>query len=95
MIDKKSDNWHRLPLWLKCWFSFNVFSLSRPRRDVARRIIVTSHASGFVFCALGFVSEAALFGGLLMLASAYLFQFIAWQADRLDIWYAAETEATS
>jgi len=92
VIDKKSDNWHQLPIWLKCWFSFNFFSLARPRRDVARRIIVTSHASGFVFCALGFVSDAALWGGLLMLSTAYLFHLLAWQADKLDIWYEAEVQ---
>lgn len=24
MIDKKSDNWQDLPLWLKAWFVFNL-----------------------------------------------------------------------
>ena len=62
-MGKDSGNWHRLPLWLKCWFFFNFLSM-RTNRSVATRIQV--------LCALGFVSEPALAGGLMMLANAYL-----------------------
>ena len=51
------------------------------------RIQVVSHVFGFIFCLLGFVSEAALAGGLLMLANAYLFLLLTWQGDKYGIWY--------
>jgi len=86
MIDKSSDNWQRLPFWLKCWFAFNFLDF-RPARNVAKRIEIISHVTGFLFCLLGFVSEAALVGGLIMLATAYLFYLLAWQGDKYGIWY--------
>lgn len=86
VIDKQSHNWKHLPFWLKCCFSLN-FLVVQPARRAARRIEITSHASGFLFCLLGFRSEAALAGGLLMLATAYLFHLLIWQGDKLGIWY--------
>jgi transcriptional regulator with XRE-family HTH domain len=86
MIDKKSSNWQQLPLWLKCWFVLNFLDL-RPARSVATRIELLSHVTGFVFCLMGFFSEAALAGGLIMLATAYLFHLLRWQGDRYGIWY--------
>jgi transcriptional regulator with XRE-family HTH domain len=88
VIDKHSDNWKRLPLWLKCCFTLN-FLVTQPDRNTARRIVIASHVSGFLFCLLGLVSEAALVGGLIMLLNAYLFQLLTWQGDRLGIWYDA------
>ncbi|MGH8108065.1 MAG: helix-turn-helix domain-containing protein [Arenimonas sp.] len=88
MVDKKSNNWQNLPLWLKCWFFLNFLDF-RPTRKVARRSEVISHVSGFMFCALGFVSGAALAGGLIMLATAYLFGLLVWQGDKYGIWYEA------
>lgn len=92
-MDKNSEGWRNLPLWLKCWFLFNFLSF-RMTRDVVRRIVALSHASGFVFCALGFVSEAALAGGLIMFANAYLFSLLTWQGDKYGIWYDIK-EATN
>ncbi len=88
MPDKNSDHWHTHPFWLKWWFILNFLDV-RPRREVAKRIEVLSHFSGFLFCSLGFVSEAALAGGLIMLATAYLFYLLTWQGDKYGIWYAA------
>ena len=85
-MDKKSDNWRSLPFWLKGWFLFNFLDF-RITRDSAKRIELVSHVTGFVFCLLGFVSEAALAGGLIMLSNAYLFHLLAWQGDRYGIWY--------
>lgn len=86
VVDKHSDNWKQLPLWLKCCFSLN-FLITQPERKTARRVAVASHASGFLFCLLGLVDEAALVGGLLMLGNAYLFELLTSQGDRLGIWY--------
>lgn len=86
MIDKSSDNWQNLPIWLKCWFLINFLDY-RPARSVAKRIEIISHITGFIFCLLGFVSEAALAGGLIMLSTAYLFYLLTWQGDRYGIWY--------
>jgi len=86
MIDKNTDNWLSLPFWLKCWFFLNFLNF-RPTRNSAKRVEVLSHFSGFVFCALGVVSEAALVGGLCMLSTAYLFYFLVWQGDKYGIWY--------
>ncbi len=88
VIDKGSNDWQSLPLWLKVWFFFNFLSL-RPTRSSATRIEVVSHASGFLFCALGLLSEAALVGGLIMLANAYLFHLLTRQGDKHGIWYEA------
>lgn len=85
-IDKSSDNWKRLPLFVKLWFLINFLQV-RPQRNTAIRVEVISHISGFLFCGLGLVSEAALVGGLIMLATAYLFLLLRWQGDRYGIWY--------
>ena len=89
MIDKKSDSWKKLPFLLKCWFVYNFFS-TRPTRTSAIRIEVIAHISGFIFCCLGFMSEAALAGGLIMLSTAYLFHLLKWQGDKYGIWYDSE-----
>lgn len=86
MIDKNTDNWRDLPLWLKCWFFLNFLQI-RPTRQSATRIELLAHSSGFVFCCLGLISEAALVGGLIMLASGYLFNLLKWQGDKYSIWY--------
>ena len=86
MIDTNSDNWKHLPFLLKCWFVFN-FLKTRPTRTSASRIEIISHIGGFIFCCVGFVSEAALAGGLILLANAYLFHLLKWQGDKYGIWY--------
>ena len=86
MIDKKSDNWKNLPLLLRLWFIFN-FLQTRPSRRSATRIETIGHISGFSFCCLGIISEAALTGGVLMLATAYLYHWLKWQGDKYGIWY--------
>ncbi|NHZ66735.1 helix-turn-helix domain-containing protein [Massilia genomosp. 1] len=86
VIDKHAHNWQALPLWLRCWFGFSFLHI-HPTRRVAKRIETMSHATGFLFCLLGFVSEAALAGGLIMLATAYLFYLFSWQGDRYGIWF--------
>jgi transcriptional regulator with XRE-family HTH domain len=86
MLDKNSENWQKLPLLLKCWFIFN-FLQTRPTKSSTRRIEITTHISGFIFCCLGLVNEAALTGGLMMLSIAYLFHFLKWQGDKYGIWY--------
>ena len=85
-MDKSSTGWQNLPFWLKCWFFLNFLSV-RTTRVVAKRILVISHIFGFLFCAFGFVSEAALAGGLILLANAYLFALLLWQGDKYGIWY--------
>ena len=91
-MDKSSTEWKSLPFWLKCWFFLNFLSV-RPTRNVARRIHVLAHLFGFFFCALGFVSEAALAGGLILLANAYLFALLTWQGDKYGIWYDSREKA--
>ncbi|WP_281559978.1 helix-turn-helix transcriptional regulator [Thalassomonas sp. RHCl1] len=89
VINKNSEHWKNLPLWLKVWFAFNFLQF-RSRRETAVRIEVISHVSGFVFCCLGLVSEAALVGGLMMLTTGYLFHLLKWQGDKYSIWFEAE-----
>lgn len=88
-MDKTTAAWQDLPLWLKCWFFLNFLSV-RTRRAVARRVLIASHLFGFIFCAFGFVNEAALAGGLILLANAYLFSLLMWQGDKYGIWYDAQ-----
>jgi transcriptional regulator with XRE-family HTH domain len=92
-MDKDTAGWQNLPFWLKCWFFLNFLSV-RTRRVVAQRIKILSHLFGFLFCAFGFVSEAALAGGLILLANAYLFALLMWQGDRYGIWYDSHDVAT-
>ena len=93
-MDKNSAGWQDLPFWLKCWFFLNFLSV-RTRRSVAKRILVLSHLFGFVFCAGGFVNEASLAGGLILLANAYLFSLLIWQGDQYGIWYDEQGAVTS
>jgi transcriptional regulator with XRE-family HTH domain len=86
VIDKRTDNWQRLSPWLKIWFAYNFLGL-KFSRESAKRIAVLSHAVGFLFCVLGFYNEAALAGGLIMLANAYVFGLLKWQGDKYGIWY--------
>lgn len=93
-VDKTSENWKALPFILKCWFWLNFLN-ARPTRSSATRVELIGHCSGFVFCCLGFVSEAALAGGLIMLAMAYLYHGLKIQGDRYGIWYDLEPEQGS
>ncbi|CCQ11564.1 hypothetical protein PALB_24650 [Pseudoalteromonas luteoviolacea B = ATCC 29581] len=79
-------NWSQLPMFLKLWFGFHYLQF-HPSRKVATRAEWLSHISGFVFCFLGLVNEAALVGGLMMLSSAYLFTALKWQGDKYAIWF--------
>lgn len=88
-MNAKSGGWKELPLWLKAWFSFNFLS-TRMTRAAVIRVQAFSHVTGFVFCVLGFMSEAALAGGLIMLANAYLFMLLTRQGDQYGIWYVRD-----
>ena len=92
-MDKSTAGWQNLPFWLKCWFFLNFLSI-RTTRGVAVRIQVISHLFGFVFCLLGFASEAALAGGLILLLNGYLFALLTWQGDKYGIWYDPQEPAT-
>jgi len=87
-LDKNSDNWKSLSPLLKLWFAFNFLQL-RPVRSSATRVETLSHCFGFLFCCMGFISEAALAGSVLLLATAYLLRFLLWQGDRYGLWYEA------
>ncbi|TDM06274.1 MAG: transcriptional regulator [Ideonella sp. MAG2] len=89
IMDKHSDRWQQLPLGLKWLFALNFFSL-RPSRKSARNVELISHLFGFVFCCLGFISEPALVGGVILLANAYLFRLHLWVGDRYGAWYDPE-----
>ena len=86
VMDKRSENWKNLPLLLKIWFIFNFLQM-RPMRETAKRMEIYGHSLGFFFCCLGLIDEAALVGGLLMLATGYLFTSLKWQGDKYQIWY--------
>ncbi len=86
MADKNSTQWQSLPIWLKWWFFMNYLSF-KPSKSATSRTIYLSHFSGFLSCAFGFVSEAALAGGLIMFGLAYFFTFLAWQGDKYGVWY--------
>lgn len=86
MIDKNSENWKSLPLLLRIWFAFNFLQL-RPMRRVASRSEMICHITGFLFCCLGLMSEPALVGGLIMLATGYFLHFLKWQGDKYQIWF--------
>jgi transcriptional regulator with XRE-family HTH domain len=87
MVDKSSENWSKLSIWVKLWFMTNFLDNKPIQRSVARRVMLASHISGFLACLGGLFSEAALVGGLIMLANAYLFQLLTWQGDKYGIWY--------
>lgn len=89
VMDKKSANWKSLPLILKFWFVFN-FLQTRPSRRSVIRVEMIGHISGFAFCCLGLINEAALVGGLLMLSSAYFYHWLKYQGDQYGIWYEPE-----
>ena len=86
MLDKKSTGWRALPIFLKLWFLFN-FVFKKTKRATVNRLNGISQFFGFCFCVLGLFSEAALVGGLFMLLTSYLYQFLVWQGDKYSIWY--------
>lgn len=86
VIDRTSDNWKQLPLFLKVWFAFNLLQL-KPQRNTTRRVQIMAHSFGFIFACFGLVNEAALVGGLMMLATGYLFNLLLWQGDYHGIWF--------
>ena len=86
MIDKTSPNWQQLPPLLKFWFIINYLH-TRPTRKLAVRIELICHITGFLFCCMGVISEPALVGGLIMLATAYFLYFLKWQGDKYGIWF--------
>ncbi|MFC0167289.1 helix-turn-helix domain-containing protein [Pseudoduganella danionis] len=86
VMDKHSENWKKLPLWLKCMFSLNFLDI-HIARATSRRITIISHISGFLFCLLGLINQASLVGGLIMLVNAYLFTYLTWLGDQNGIWY--------
>ncbi len=86
MIDKNTDKWKTLSPWVKWWFFFNYGSF-RPIRKPLIHVVIISHVSGFLFCMLGLVNQAALIGGLFMLSYAYFFTLLAWQGDKYGVWY--------
>ena len=90
-MDKSSENWKNLPLVLKVWFVFNFLQM-RPTRKSAKRIEIYGHSFGFFFACLGLFNEAALAGGLLMLATGYLFTLLTWQGDKYQIWYESDSD---
>ncbi|WP_105199068.1 MULTISPECIES: helix-turn-helix domain-containing protein [unclassified Pseudoalteromonas] len=92
MIDKSSDNWKNLPLFLKLWFVFH-FLQPRPTRSSAQNVERLCHLCGYLFCLMGIVNEAALVGGLLMLSTGYLFTLLKYQGDKYQIWYERSDKA--
>ena len=86
MIDRSTNEWKKLPIFLKIWFWLNFLQV-RPERKTAKRAEIVSHIAGFIFCFLGLKNEAALTGGLIMLAMAYLYSILKWQGDRYGIWH--------
>lgn len=86
MVDKNSDIWRNLPLWLKWWFFFNYLSF-RPSRKSTLRGMIFCHVFGFLLCVWALVDQKALLGGLSMLLVAYLFHLLAWQGDKYGVWY--------
>ncbi|MGI9272389.1 MAG: helix-turn-helix domain-containing protein [Woeseiaceae bacterium] len=85
-MNEGSNDWRELPFWLRCWFYLNFLN-TRTTRHVVKRIVIVSHVFGFAFCVLGIINPAALAGGLIMLANAYLFSLLLWQGDKYGIWY--------
>ncbi|XQF91762.1 hypothetical protein ACOBV8_20115 (plasmid) [Pseudoalteromonas espejiana] len=71
---------------MKIWFIFNFLQM-RPTRQTAKKMESYCHPLGFLFCCIGLMDEAALVGGLLMLATGYLFTLLKWQGDKYQIWY--------
>ncbi|MBE1300222.1 MAG: helix-turn-helix domain-containing protein [Alteromonadaceae bacterium] len=85
VIDKRSENWQNLPVWLKAWFVFNTLKLQPERRLVARMEKLL-HGFGFSFCVAGLFSEPGLVGGIVLLANGYFMSLIKYQGDKYAIW---------
>jgi len=86
MIDKSTNEWQKLPFFIKIWFWLNYIHVRTQRKSIKRAEII-SHIAGFIFCCVGLVNEAALNGGIIMLAIAYFYSMLKWQGDKYGIWY--------
>ncbi len=85
-MDKNSDVWKNLPLWLKWWFFINYLTF-KPTRKSAERGMIFCHLFGFALSAFAWVDPKALPGGLALLLTAYFFHVLAWQGDKYGVWY--------
>lgn len=92
VADKSSSSWQALPLWIKTWFVLGTLKL-QPSRKLMVRIERWLHLSGYLFCVFGFVNEAALAGGVLMLTHAYICTLLKWQGDKYTVWPAPPSSA--
>ncbi|SHI15984.1 helix-turn-helix domain-containing protein [Ferrimonas marina] len=88
-IDSGSENWKKLPFFVRAWFTFNYLA-AKPNRAATQRVIMLSHLFGFLFVVLGWVNETALFGGIVLLSNAYFFELLKWQGDKYGIWFDPE-----
>ena len=87
IMNRSSENWQSLPLWLKGWFLLNLVFGARTRRATINRVLWVCHAAGFLLCVCGWFSEPALAGGILMLLNAHTMALVRWQGDRYGIWF--------
>lgn len=86
VMDKSSDNWQTLPVFLKIWFELNILQTKPTRRATARGELML-HIGGFVACCLALISDVVLLPELMLLACGYLMHFVIWQGDKYSIWY--------
>ncbi|MDO3384564.1 helix-turn-helix transcriptional regulator [Gilvimarinus sp. SDUM040013] len=92
MVDKQSDQWQQVPLWVKVWFAFN-FLTWRPTRRSAKNVEYACHIAGFIFCLGGLVSHVSLVGGLWLLAVAHFTSLLLRQGDYYGVWQFEQPSA--
>ena len=86
MISKSSENWQALPAWLKGWFYFNLIFGPKTRATVTR-LHWLCHGIGLPLLLVGWVSQPALAGGIILVLHAHLLAMLRWQGDKYAIWY--------
>lgn len=87
VIDKTTDKWHALPLWLKAsfWGSNIPFIGASKRKHYIRAELITAIA-GLICCLAGIFSKTALEGGLVLIAAAYGISLMTRAGDKFKIW---------
>lgn len=86
MIDKNTEQYRQLPLWVKWWFFFN-YGTFKPSRKATVRAMILCHLSGFIFCVGGLFIDPLKGGAVCMLFTAYFCTFLKWQGDKFGVWF--------
>jgi transcriptional regulator with XRE-family HTH domain len=87
VIDKTTDNWLALPIWLKVlYWGSNIPYIGMSKRILYIRAEAISAIAGVITFLLGFLNNEAFNWGLILIALAYGLSLYTRFGDKYKIW---------